>query len=212
MQKMKITAVLGSYRRGGMVQSAVAEILAAARTQGAEVETIDLLDAHIEFCTNCRACTQEAGTMRGACPLPDDMNRILDTLARSDAIVLASPINFWNVTALMKRFVERLVCFAYWPWGQGIPKMRPTPKTKRAVVVSACAAPALVGRYLTGAVRLLASTAGMLGARKVDVLVIGFACRDRDSRLSDAVRRKARRLGLKLCRSPGQKRFRNSGG
>lgn len=196
---MKITAVVGAYRRGGVVQSAVDEILAVARAQGAEVERIDLLDAHVEFCTNCRACTQAPGQARGLCPLADDMATILDKLAQSDGIVLAAPVNFWNVTALMKRFIERLVCFAYWPWGKSFPKMRPGPKPKRAIVVTACAAPAVVGRYLTGTVRLLGSAAGMLGAGKIDKLVIGFACRDQNSRLSDAARRNARRLGLKLC-------------
>jgi multimeric flavodoxin WrbA len=50
------------------------------------------------------------------------MGAILDEIAASDAVVLASPMNFWTVTALMKRFIERLVCFAYWPWGMGARK------------------------------------------------------------------------------------------
>src|SRR5690606_17046222 len=98
--------------------------LAGAREAGAEVAKIDLNDRPIEFCRNCRTCTQQEGLRRGECPIEDDMGRILDELERSDAIVLASPTNFGTVTALMKRFIERLVCYAYWPWGAPAPRGR----------------------------------------------------------------------------------------
>ena len=106
---------------------------------------IYLIDKHIEFCTNCRTCTQQEGSQRGQCPIDDDMQGILQQIERSDAIVLASPMNFWTVTAVMKRFIERLVCFAYWPWGRHAPKIRKRRKTKRAVVVISSAAPLVVG-------------------------------------------------------------------
>jgi len=93
------------------------EVLLAAREAGAETTKIYLLDKHIEFCSNCRTCTQEAGREPGKCPIADDMRAILDEIKGSDAIVLASPMNFWTVTALMKRFIERLVCFAFRPRG-----------------------------------------------------------------------------------------------
>jgi multimeric flavodoxin WrbA len=51
------------------------------------------------------------------------------------AVMLGSPMNFWTVTALMKRFIERLVCYAYWPWGIVAPQTRKGPRDKRAVVV-----------------------------------------------------------------------------
>ena len=58
---MKITAIVGTYRKGGVTDSAVDEILAAAREAGAETTKIYLIDKHVEFCTNCRTCTQEEG-------------------------------------------------------------------------------------------------------------------------------------------------------
>jgi multimeric flavodoxin WrbA len=108
----KITAILGTYRKGGISDSAVDEILAAAREKGAETAKIDLIDRHIEFCTNCRTCTQEEGQRRGQRPIADDMSAILDEIERSDAIVLASPMNSWTVMAVMKRFIERLVSYS----------------------------------------------------------------------------------------------------
>lgn len=195
---MKITAILGTYRKGGVIDTAVEEILASAREVGAETTKVYLIDRHIEFCTNCRSCTQKEGPARGACPLTDDMQEILDEIDRSDAIVLASPMNFWTVTAIMKRFLERLVCFGYWPWKQPAPKIRNVTKTKRAVIVASSAAPSLLARLTTRMVGLLKSCAGLLGARTVGVLFIGIASQQPKQKIGERTKRKARRLGKKL--------------
>jgi NAD(P)H-dependent FMN reductase len=194
-----IAAIIGSYRPGGITELALAELLAAAEAAGASVTRIDLRERHVEFCTNCRHCTSQPGPERGSCPLDDDLNSILETIRQADAIVLVSPVNFGTVTALMKRFMERLVCFAYWPWGAAAPKVRSNATTKPAVIIIASAAPALMARYLTGTVRLLAKTAGLLGARPIGVLAIGFAALRQEPHLSERTRNKARRLGRLLA-------------
>ena len=112
----RILGIVGSYRKGLVIDTAVSEILAAAAECGAETSKIDLIDAHVEFCTNCRTCTQEPGAEPGRCVLEDDMRSILQQIERSDGLVLGSPVNFGDVTAITKRFQERLVCYAYWPW------------------------------------------------------------------------------------------------
>ena len=55
----RILGIVGSYRKGGVIDSMVIEALAAAREHGAETEIVYLIDKHIEFCTNCRTCTQQ---------------------------------------------------------------------------------------------------------------------------------------------------------
>lgn len=195
----KVTAIVGTYRKGGVVDTAVDEILASAREAGAETVKIYLIDKHIEFCTNCRTCTQQDGPTRGECPIVDDMSPVLDEIERSDAIVLASPMNFWTVTAVMKRFIERLVCFAYWPWGTHAPKVRSKLKPKLAVVVASSAAPSWFARLATRMVGLLKSCAGLLGARTVGVLFIGLAAGEAKPDIGERARKKARRLGKKLA-------------
>ena len=61
----KILGIVGSYRRNGTIDTLVTEVLSSARAAGAETEKIYLLDKHIEFCTNCRTCTQKPGPERG---------------------------------------------------------------------------------------------------------------------------------------------------
>jgi multimeric flavodoxin WrbA len=196
---MQVTAIVGSYRKGGIVDSTVDEILAAAKEVGADVTKIYLIDKHVEFCRNCRACMQPEGPKRGDCSLADEMGAILDQIERSDALVLASPMNFGTVTAVMKRFIERLACYGYWPWETTSPKVRHKGKTKRAVVVASSAAPAFVARLSTQIVGLLKKCAGLLGARKIDVLFIGLAAKQPAQTITDATRRRARRLGRKLA-------------
>lgn len=196
---MKITAIVGSYRKGGVVDTAIDEILDGAKGEGAEVAKIYLIDKHIEFCTNCRSCTQKEGEKRGECPIADDMSTILDKIEQSDAIVLGSPMNFGTVTAVMKRFIERLICFAYWPWGMNAPKLRNKRKEKRAVVVASSAAPAFMARLSTQMVGLLKKAAGLLGAKTIGVLFIGLAAGKQRRPIGERTRKKARRLGKELA-------------
>ena len=196
---MRITAIVGSYRKGGIIDTAIDEILTSAMEEGAEVTKVYLIDKHIEFCTNCRTCTQHEGQKRGECIIADDMGTVLDEIERSDAIVLGSPVNFGTVTAGMKRFIERLVCFAYWPWGMNAPKVRNTLKVKRAVVVASSAAPALMARLMTKIVSQMKDAAGLLGARTIGVLFIGLAAGEQRQQIGKQARKKARRLGKKLA-------------
>ena len=196
---IRITAIVGSYRKEGIIDTAVDEILASAREEGAETTKIYLIDRHIEFCTNCRSCTQQDGVQRGECPIADEMDKILDEIERSDAVVLASPVNFGTVTAIMKRFIERLTCYAYWPWGANAPKMRNKSKGKRAIVVASSAAPGIIARLASPIVKQLKNAADVLGARTIGVLFIGFAAKELRQELGARSRGKARLLGKKLA-------------
>jgi multimeric flavodoxin WrbA len=200
---MKVVAVVGSYRTGGVVDRVVDEILASARGQGAETPKVFLMDRHIEFCRNCRQCTQDPGPARGTCPCDDDMAAILDELESADALVLASPMNFGTVTAVMKRFIERLTVYAWWPWGRWSPKARNPRKTKAAVIVVSSAAPALLVRLRTNIAGLLKTAAYLLGARTVGVIAVGLAARERHQRLSRGTMEKARLMGRKLVAGSG---------
>jgi len=197
--RVRITAIVGSYRKGGIIDQTVDEMLASAREEGAEMFKIYLVDTRLEFCTNCRLCTEQKGAARGVCPIADEMADLLDQIEASDAIILASPVNFATVTALMKRFIERLVCYAYWPWGMMAPKVRTRLTPRRAVLVASSAAPALIARLATSVVGLLKKAAGLLGAKTVGVIFIGLAAREKQPDPGARIRKKARLLGKKLA-------------
>ncbi len=194
----RIVALVGSYRKGGVVDQAVSEVLRGAEERGARTETVYLIDRHIEFCRNCRACTQTPGATRGRCVQEDDLEGILAQIDAADGLVVGAPVNYYNVTAVTRRFLERLIGGAYWPWGQSGPGLRIGRPAKPAVVVTASAMPAIMGRIFTGAVRALKLVCRSVGAKPIGTLFVGMAAADREPRLPVTQRTRARRLGARL--------------
>jgi putative NADPH-quinone reductase len=194
----KVVAIVGSYRKGGTTDTAVDAVLAGARERGAETSKHYLIEKHIEYCRNCRACTQEEGSSRGQCAIHDDMQAILREIDSADALVLGSPVNFYNVTAVFRTFLERLAGCVYWPWGQAGPKPRSKQTPRKAVLIASMAAPAFLMPLATGAPRALRVAAQCLGARPMAKLWIGLAAQTAKPQLSDRVLQRARRIGQEL--------------
>jgi multimeric flavodoxin WrbA len=178
-----LLAISGSYRDDGTIEQAVAIAVAAARRAGAEVEVVHLRNHPIEFCRNCRECTQVAGEVPGQCVLHDGMATLIQKIEAADGFILASPTNFYTVTALFKRFMERLVVYAYWPWGAHGPRFRKQKPDKKALVIASAAAPAFVGRLLYSTIKQLKATAKTIGANSTS-LFIGLAAGTPHTRLS----------------------------
>jgi multimeric flavodoxin WrbA len=196
----KILAIVGTYRKGGITDSAVEEILSTVRESGGETEKIYLIDKHIEYCLNCRKCTQDTGAYRGKCCQQDDMEEILQKIEKADGLVLASPVNFYNVTAVTRKFIERLVCFAYWPWGKSAaPKTRSKIQNKKAVYVTATAMPAIMQIFFTGGPRILKIVAKLLGAKKIIPLVIGLVAVNEKESLPEKYVIKAKKAGQAIA-------------
>ena len=195
----KVVAVVGSYRRGGNTDSAVEAILEGAREKGAETKTIHLMERSIEFCTNCRQCTQTPGEERGKCVQQDGLDALLAEIDAADAVILGSPVNCFNVTAIFRRFMERLIGGGRWPWGQPAPKMRKMRPGRKAVLVATSAMPGFLIPLATGAAKALRTTARLLGVKPVGKLWIGLVANEPHHALSARNRERARRLGWKLA-------------
>ena len=195
----KVVAIVGSYRKDGVIDRGVEAILEGAREKGAETQTFYLAGQHLEFCTNCRQCVQNPGGERGKCVLKDDLESILTQIEAADAVVLGSPVNDFNATALFRGFMERLLGYTYWPWGQNAPRLRSKLQPRKAVLVASAAMPGLLIPLATGAPRALRLTAATLGAKPVGSLWIGLASHQPHPPLSARTLGKARRMGWKLA-------------
>ncbi len=195
----KVVAVVGSYRRGGITDSAVLAILGAARERGAETRVLYLADEQLNFCTNCRRCTQEPGPVRGVCAQSDALHPILAQIDSSDVLILGSPVNYWNVTAVFRKFMERLICCTYWPWGGAAPMPRNKHQPRKAVLVASASMPGFCIPLLTGAARALRITAKSLGAKPAASLWIGLTGKHPGEKLSPRTLARARRIGLSLA-------------
>lgn len=195
----RVVAIIGSYRKGGVTENAVEAVLDGARANGAITQIIRLQEREIAFCANCRQCTQAPGESRVKCVQNDGLEDILCAVEAADAVVLASPVNYFNVTAIFRRFQERLLGFFFWPWRQNGPKLRNKLRPRKAVLVACAGMPGILIPFATGAPRALGITARVLGAKPVGKLWIGLAAGEPHHSLPVHTMERARRLGMKLA-------------
>jgi multimeric flavodoxin WrbA len=172
---MKILAINGAYRRDGFTDRALQALSDAIERAGGELETVFLRDEDIAFCLNCRQCTQAPGTAPARCVQDDGMASLIERIEKADGLVFASPTNFGTVTAVFKRFMERLVVYGYWPWGAPAPQMRKAgQRRKPALLISSSAAPGIMARFAFSTRQQLKQTATTVGAEVRGALHAGL--------------------------------------
>jgi multimeric flavodoxin WrbA len=101
-----VIALVGSGRKHGVTYRATRQFLDGLRSFGdVQSELVFLSEHDIGLCRGCKACF-----IRGEqfCPLRDDRDSLIDRIAASDAVVLASPVYSFQVSAHMKAFLDRL--------------------------------------------------------------------------------------------------------
>jgi multimeric flavodoxin WrbA len=125
------------------------------------------------------------------------MATLIQKIEAADGFVLASLTNFYTVTALFKRFMERLVVYAYWPWGAHGPRFRKSTSGKKALVIASAAAPAFVSRLLYSTIKELEAAAKTIGANSTGVF-IGLAAGAPHPRLSAADAKRIERATARL--------------
>ncbi len=198
----RVLAINGSYRDDGITDQIVETMAQAVTAAGGEIEIVQLRSYPIEFCLNCRECTQHPGTKPGQCVHSDGMRALIDKIEGADAYILASPTNFGSVTAVFKRFMERLVVYAYWPWGTATPKFRKAGMPpKKAVLVSSSAAPGILGRWVFGTHGQLKMTARTIGAATIGTVFPGLVAKQRHVEVAGELKNRAMALANKLVRN-----------
>jgi len=100
---MKIVAVLGSPRAKSNSTALARKILNKAGELGAETEEFVLNKLEFKGCQGCETCKKKLDR----CVLKDDLAAVLDAVKEADAVVLASPCYFGEVSAQFKAFFDR---------------------------------------------------------------------------------------------------------
>ena len=194
----RLLAVNGSYRESGAIDQALEVAVQSASEAGATIEVIHLRDFPIEFCRNCRHCTQVPGETPGECVHQDGMRELVDKIEAADGYILASPTNFYSVTALFKRFMERLMVYAYWPWESHAPKFRKKKATKKAILIASSAAPGFMGRMFYATLKQLKMTSKTVGAKPIGSIFIGLMSQQEQPKLPAKAQERVRTLVRKL--------------
>ncbi len=98
-----VLVLKGSPRETGNSSTLAARVAAGAREGGAEVESISLHEMDIRPCDACDACHETDGI----CVIKDDMQSLYPKLRRAQAIVIASPIYWFTISAQTKLCIDR---------------------------------------------------------------------------------------------------------
>lgn len=126
-----ITAIYGSPRRNGNTAALLKHAVVGAASAGAVVDEIVLRDQKISPCLEIYACKKD-----GECAIKDDFAAARDRLLNADAIMIASPIFFYTVSAHTKMLMDR--CQSLWVkkyWGAP-GNSTPAHPTKNALFIS----------------------------------------------------------------------------
>ena len=97
-----ILVVNGSPRKKGNSVILAEQVMLGAREAGAQVEIFFLHNMSIQPCNACDACQETQD-----CTIQDDMQILYPKLRRADAIVIASPIYWFTISAQTKLFIDR---------------------------------------------------------------------------------------------------------
>ena len=98
-----IVLLSGSPRKDGNTDKLAAAFQEGAESAGKKVELFRVAEMAIGGCLGCGQCHRD----NGVCVQKDDMPAILDALRKADAMVLASPVYFFSVTAQLKLAIDR---------------------------------------------------------------------------------------------------------
>lgn len=98
---MLVLGVGGSPRKGNTERMLV-ETLKGCKEAGAQIELVLLRQNPLPGCCGKHSCFHT-----GKCDVKDNATQLMLKVYKSDALVLASPSYFDNVSGLMKDFIDR---------------------------------------------------------------------------------------------------------
>ncbi len=101
----KVTAFVGTARKKHTYYAVQRFLSSLASLGDVEYEIVALTDYRMEMCRGCKQCFRKGESF---CPLKDDRDVLMEKMMTSDGVVIASPNYSFQVSAIMKTFLDRL--------------------------------------------------------------------------------------------------------
>ncbi len=101
----KIVVLNGSPRKNGNTSALVREFSKGAESTGNTVTVFFLGDMDIH---GCKGCFGGHSSRECPCVQKDDMDKIYPVVRKSDIVVLATPLYYWNMSGQLRTAVDRL--------------------------------------------------------------------------------------------------------
>lgn len=100
---MKVLILNGSPRSKGNTRVLIEGLTGHLLKQGHTVEVLTLNKMKLSPCLACEGCSKNGGH----CVRPDDTDAAIQKVADADAVIFATPVYFWGVTAQLKMMVDK---------------------------------------------------------------------------------------------------------
>jgi len=100
---VKVLGIIGSPRRENTYKLVEAVVKAVAQKKNVETELVHLADFDIKHCSGCSDFCEKTGE----CKIQDDMQKLYSKLKEADVLLIGTPTYYWNVTGLVKNFIDR---------------------------------------------------------------------------------------------------------
>lgn len=102
----RVVALVGSGHRGGATYTAARMFLDNLEEYGdVQGEIAVMSEYDIGVCRGCKTCFEKGEEY---CPLKDDRDLLIGKMVDADAVVFASPNYSWQVSGIMKVFLDRI--------------------------------------------------------------------------------------------------------
>ena len=106
---MKIVAINGSHTgKRGYTHFLIEKLLKGVKKEGAECEEITLAKLNINICKGCGVCNTKKHLLKCIYEEKDDVAMIFNKMREADIIIYATPIYVFNMSGLMKVFIDRM--------------------------------------------------------------------------------------------------------
>jgi multimeric flavodoxin WrbA len=110
---MKIVAINSSHRGDkGYTHFLIEKLFDGAKNADAECETIVLAQHKINTCMACGVCHKSSHYLKCIYDEKDDVKEIFEKMRQADILIFATPIYIFNMTGLMKFFLDRITSTA----------------------------------------------------------------------------------------------------
>jgi multimeric flavodoxin WrbA len=104
MNVMKVTAFVGSARKRHTYLAAERFLKSLQKNGDVDYEIVALSDYNLKTCRGCKLCLDRGEEL---CPLKDDRDILMEKIRQSDGVVFATPNYSFQVSGLMKIFLDR---------------------------------------------------------------------------------------------------------
>ena len=101
---MKAVVFVGSARKKHTHHAAEKFLRNLQALGEVEYELIHLTDYNLETCRGCKLCLDRGEEL---CPLKDDRDKLFEKIENADGVVFATPNYSFNVSGIMKIFLDR---------------------------------------------------------------------------------------------------------